>query len=602
MSNIRLFVICGFSCGLISAAASAQDAILIAEDGRSRAAIVVAADASEPERFAAGELAAFLHEISGAEFPVQQEVSADVSRLLVGPGAAKLADPAFSTDGLGSEGLVLHSVGRDLILAGGSPRGTIYAVYTFLEDELGCRWWTSKASSIPRRATLKIGPLNVRLVPPLEYRESFWFDALDGDWAVRNMCNGHFDHIEPTRGGRHEYLGFVHTFYGLIPPEKYFQEHPDWFSELNGQRTAAGGQLCLSNAAMRAELIKNLKERLRAAPGATIASVSQNDWQGACQCVECGRIDREEGSPSGSVLRFVNAVAAEIEPEFPQVAIDTLAYQYTRKPPLRTRPRGNVIVRLCSIECSFSRPLSDERNRAFRDDLLGWSKICERLYVWDYTTNFAHYIMPHPNLRVLAPNIRFFVEHGVKGVFEQGAYQSYGSEMAELRAWVLAKLLWNPSRDPQHLIDEFLNGYYGSAASCVRDYVRLMHDAVDASGDYLDCYSRPDAKFLSLGTLCESLRHLRAAEAAAGADAATLQRVRTAELPLLYVFLVRWSELRKQAAETNTPWPVADDIQAVYEEFMRVAQAENVTRVAEGRAIDWLRQVVDAVAGQQEAP
>jgi len=567
--------------------------IVIAEDGVSRSVVVVAEDATLPEKHAAAELADFLGQVAGAEFDVVSEAEQTQSRLLVGEYAARLADPAFTTEGLGAEGLVIRTVGRDLILAGGRPRGTLYAVYTFLEDVVGWRWWTSKVSTIPHKPTLTVPDLNIRFVPRFEYRESFWFDALDGDWAVRNKCNGHSDRLDAVRGGKHVYEGFVHTFYGLIPPEEYFQDHPDWFSEIDGQRKHERAQLCLTNAEMRRELVKNLKARLRANPAATIASVSQNDWHGYCQCSRCAAIDEEEGSPAGSLLRFVNAVAADIESEFPQVAISTLAYQYTRKPPRQVRPRPNVIVRLCSIECSFSTRLDSARNQAFRDDILGWSKICDRLYIWDYTTNFAHYVLPHPNLRVLGPNVKFFVDHGVKGVFEQGAYQSYGSEMAELRGWVLAKLLWDPSRDADALVNEFVDGYYGPAAEHIRAYLRLTHDAVDASGDYLGCYSPPDAKFLTLDTLRAGCRHLQRAEAAAGDDEELRHRVRVAQLPVLYTFIVRWEALRSEAAAAQIQWPVNDTIQAAFERFMEVVEVEKVTRVAEGRKIDWLKSVVE---------
>lgn len=577
--------------------ADGQD-VIIAENGTNRAAIVVAADATEAERHAAAELASFLKQVTGSDFAVSDQAAAGQNRLLVGPGAAKLADAAFSTEGLGAEGLVIRTAGQDLILAGGRPRGTLYAVYTFLEDTVGCRWWSSKVSTIPKKPTLRVGPLSIRFVPRLEYRESFWFDALDGDWAVRNKCNGNSDRLDAARGGKHTYEGFVHTFYGLIPPDRYFKDHPEWFSEIGGQRTAANAQLCLTNEEMRAELVKNLKERLRANPAATIASVSQNDCFNPCQCARCAAVDQEEGSPAGALLRFVNAVAAEIEPEFPNVAIDTLAYQYTRRPPAKVRPRPNVIVRLCSIECSFSVPLADERNRAFRDDIVGWSKICDRLYIWDYTTNFNHYILPHPNLRVLGPNVRFFVEHGVRGVFEQGAYQSYGSEMAELRGWVLAKLLWDPTLDAQKLIDEFLDGYYGPAAGPIREYLKLTHDAVAASGDALGCFSPADAKFLSLPMLSAGLRLLGQAETAASEDVALRQRVQVAELPLLYTLLVRWETLRKDAEAGAAPWPVDDSIRAVFERFMQIAQAEHVTMVAESRPLEWLRGVVEQVARQ----
>lgn len=586
-----------------------QAQVVIAENGVSRAIILVAADAGEPEKHAANELARFLGEVCGAKFAVSdmkvdanKSAASGMTRILVGHGGAALADVPVNVEGLGEEGFMLRTAGRDLILAGGRPRGTLYAAYTFLEDVAGCRWWTPRAATIPAKPTLKIDKLDIRYVPPLEYRESFWFEAFDGDWAARNKCNGHSERLTSAQGGKHVYEGFVHTFYGLIPPEKYFKDHSDWFSLRDGKRTFENAQLCLTNEEMRKELVKNLKERLRANPAATIASVSQNDCFNNCQCERCAAIDREEGGPAGSLLRFVNAVAADIEGEFPRVAIDTLAYQYTRKPPARVRPRANVIIRLCSIECSFSKPLADERNQAFRDDLLNWSKICNRLYIWDYTTNFAHYVMPHPNLRVLGPNVRFFVEHGVKGVFEQGAYQSYGSEMAELRAWVLAKLLWDPTRDPQKLMDEFLDGYYGPAARHIRAYLKLTHDAVDAAGDYLGCYSPPDAKFLSLATLCDGWKHLQAAETAVGGDAKLAQRVRVAKLPLLYVFLVRWNALRKQAADAGAAWPLAEDVQQVYKQFMETAQEEKITMVAEGRALDWLKSIVDQATQKPASP
>ena len=557
-------------------------AVTIAHEGKSMSVVVVADDATEPERHAAAELAAFLERVTGAPFEVVGQATREGGRLLVGPDAAKLADPAFTIDGLGSDGLVIRTVGNDLILAGGRPRGTLYAVYTFLEDQVGCRWWSSKASTIPHRPTLRVDNLDIRFVPKLEYREPFWFDAFDGDWAVRNKANGFRPSLDARRGGQHVYQGFVHTFYELVPPGKYFADHPDWFSEIDGKRVTERAQLCLTNEAMRKELVKNLKTALRKNPAATLASVSQNDCAGNCRCAACAAVDQEEGSPSGSLLRFVNAVAEEIQDEFPHVAIDTLAYQYTRKPPKLAKPRPNVIVRLCSIECAFGKPLSHERNRAFAEDIEGWSKICDRLYIWDYTTNFAHYVLPHPNLRVLGPNVRFFVDHGVKGVFEQGAYQSHGAEMAELRAWVLAKLLWDPSRNPDQLIDEFLNGYFGSAGPHVRAYLNVMHDALAQSSDDLTCYSPVDAKFLSLDTLCRAAGHLKAAEAAVQDDAALRQRVQVARLPVLYTFLMRWQPLRDAAATAGTAWPLADSRSEVYDEFMRIAKAAEITHIREG--------------------
>lgn len=556
-------------------------AVTLSENGQTKAVIVIAADAPAPERHAAAELAGFLAQITGAQFPIAGEPNQANVNVFVGPQAAKVAQKDFSTDGLGDEGIVIRTVPNGLVLAGGRPRGTLYAVYTFLEDHLGCRWWSSTESTIPSKATIVLNDIDVRYVPVLEYREPYWFDALDGDWSVRNKCNGNGNRIDAERGGKHKYEGFVHTFYPLIPPEKYFADHPEWFSEIDGKRTTERAQLCLTNEEMRVELVKNLKERLRNNPAATIASVSQNDWYGNCQCAKCKAVEEEEGSPAGPMLRFVNAVAADVEQEFPKVAISTLAYQYTRKPPKLVKPRPNVIVQLCSIECSFSKPLADERNKPFRDDIVGWSQICNRLYIWDYTTNFRHHIMPHPNLRVLGPNVKFFVDHNVKGIFEQGAYTTNGAEMAELRAWVLAKLLWDPTRSGDQLVEEFLEGYYGPAAPYMKKYLATVHDAVDQSGDWLGCFEKHTANYLNFETLTKGRIYLLAAEEQVKDDPVLQFRVQVAQLPVMYTFMMRWTEMREAAKTANAEWPMPESIRSAYDRFLEIARKKNVTRLSE---------------------
>ena len=100
-------------------------------------------------------------------------------------------------------------------------------------------------------------------------------------------------------------------------------------------------------------------------------------------------------------------------------------------------------MRLCSIECCFAHPLAtcaSEENRRFRDDIIAWQPVAPLLYIWDYTPNFAHYQQPFPNFDALQPNVRFFVQHDVKGLFEQGNYSGGGyGEMGPLRAYVLGQ-------------------------------------------------------------------------------------------------------------------------------------------------------------------
>jgi len=430
--------------------------------GRALATIVVAPDATVVEAHAAAELAAFLKQITGADFVVQATDAPPAGPLLVvGPGAVqRQVAPDLRLDNLAPDGIVIDSRGPHLVLAGDRPRGTLYAVYSFLETTLGCRWWSAQASTIPHRPDLVVPEQHVRYIPPLEYREPFWMDAFDADWAARNKSNGSTTRLDEQRGGKVNYGGlFVHTFFNLVPPAEHFAAHPEWYSELGGKRVGGAGeyvQLCVTNEELKRFTAQQVLAHLKAHPEANIVSVSQNDTDNHCLCAACRALEEDEGSPAGPLLHFVNHVAAEVAKHYPHVAIDTLAYQYTRKPPTKVKPLPNVIVRLCSIECDFSQPLTAESNRTFADDIVGWSKVCQRLYVWDYVTNFAHYIQPHPNLRVLAPNVRFFVDHGVKGIFEQGAYTSLGAEFAELKAWVLAKLLWDPRLDGEALVAEFV--------------------------------------------------------------------------------------------------------------------------------------------------
>jgi len=366
------------------------------------------------------------------------------------------------------------------------------------------------------------------------------------------------------------YKGFVHTFYPLVPPEKHFATHPEWFSLIDGRRKVEGGQLCTTNPELREEVVRRVREWLKESPEARIVSISQNDWYGACQCPRCKAVDDAEGSHAGTMLSLVNYVAEKLGPEFPEVAFDTLAYQYTRQAPKSVRPRPNVIVRLCSIECDFAAPLEAPSNAKFAQDIRDWSRISNRLYVWDYTTDFAHYIQPHPNWFVLGPNVRFFHRHGVKGLFEQGAYQSFGAEMAEMRAWVLARLLYNPYQDDRKLIREFLEGYYGKAsAKPIWDYLELM--SREAKGFYLTCFSPTTAPFFRFDVMRQAEALWQQAEDAARSDPERLWRVRIGRLPLRYVWLTRWTQLQRECARAGAQWPLPPSRREVAREWHALA-------------------------------
>ena len=217
------------------------------------------------------------------------------------------------------------------------------------------------------------------------------------------------------------------------------------------------------------------------------------------------------------------------------------------------KPRPNVIVRLCSIECNFAFPLSAPQNASFGDDIRGWSKLTSRLYVWDYCTNFANYMQPHPDYFTLGPTLKWFSQNGVKGVFEEGDYSSNGGDMAELKAWLIGQMLWDPKQDPDKLVDEFLVGYYGPAAApSIRKYLELM--AKEAQGVHLS---------FALGTGRPVLRYEVMKQADAlwrGAYFQTYERpdlefrLLQSRLSETYVWLARWSEFRKSSLGAQDRW------------------------------------------------
>ncbi|MCC7492844.1 MAG: DUF4838 domain-containing protein [Fimbriimonadaceae bacterium] len=571
----------------------------LVSNGQSDYCLVTADQPAAADATAARELQAHLQAVTGASLPIRPASQAPpTKRIVVGdsPLARRLA-PEVDPAALRHDGIVLRTVGDDLLLLGRAPRGTLYAVYTFLEDVVGCRWWTATESYTPRRPTLELPALNINYAPALRTRETFYRDAQEGVFSARNKLNGHFHRVAPDYGGHYSILGWCHTFYQLLPPEQYFAAHPEWYSELNGKRVAEGGQLCLANAAMRAELVKQALAWIAKNPSAGMISISQNDWHGRCQCAECRAAEAAEGSPSGPLVRFVNAVADEIGKQYPDFLIETLAYQYTRTPPKLVRPRDNVVIRLCTIECSYAQPLvGGAQNETFRRDIEGWSAIAPKLYIWDYVTNFANFLLPHPNYGVLDDNIRTFVANKAVGLFEQGDAYSTTGDFVRLRAWVLSKLMWDPLLDQEALTAEFLRGYYGAAAPHLQAYLTLLTRRVETAGTYLRCYMNDTAAWLDLPTANEATRLLDAASTAVAGDATLTQRVRRERLPLDLAWLDRGAAFRRRAAGQPSGGPA--DLAAAYAEYKRLQGEYQNGFYGEGRPLGpWLEAL-----GQRFAP
>jgi len=534
-------------------------------------AIVIPDAATPQEKHAAHDLQAHLEQITSERLPVVTDRAlGDKTPIVVGRSALlRKLGIAADLESLGEEGIHIATAGPALALLG-NRRGVLYACYTFLEDYLNCRWLTPDCTVLPRTGAFDIPEIDRRYVPPLEYRATDYPNSRDADWAVRNKMTSSVTDLDEPRGGKVTYRAFVHTFNSLVPPGTYFADHPEYYSEIDGKRVGPErSQLCLTNSDVLRIATESVREWIRESPEASIFSVSQNDWENYCQCADCNALVEEEGSQIGPILHFVNAIADDIAKDHPDKTIDTLAYWYSRKPPKHVRPRPNVVVRLCTIECCFIHPLeTDPYNASFVDDIERWSRISNRLWIWDYVINYAHSIQPFPNLYVLKPNINFFIRNGVTGIYEEANYYSPGGELAELRTYVIAKTLWDPSYDTDRAIDDFLPGYYGQAAPYIRDYLDLLHREVPATPDlHVRIYAAPDA-YLTPNLVRQSASLFDSAEEAVRNDPALLHRVQVARLPVLYAQLALGLEAGEQKA-------------ALVARFEEIARAEEVTKVGE---------------------
>ncbi len=359
----------------------------------------------------------------------------------------------------------------------GGKRGIVYAVTALLE-QLGYRFFAPDCQPVPAGPELTL-PADFALcqTPVFEYRNSHWHGVTPAFAPLLRLNACSQGPLAEELGGDIHYAGFVHTLGDLAEMEKIDGEYTD-------------RQPCLCDEKVFETVVKNLRKRLQEDPTAAIASVSQNDshdWGRGCQCEKCRALDEAEGSDMGSLLHFVNRVAETLAPEFPDVAFDTLAYRYTRRAPAKAKSRENVIVRLCSIECCFSHPIAECNetiipvdDEPFADTLRSWAAHSDRIYIWDYTTNFRNYNSLFPNFGVLRPNLKFFADNNVKGVFEQGNNQDINGEFGELRAYLLAKLLWDPYMSEETYsrhMDEFLAGYYGAGWQAIRRFIDRMQAA-----------------------------------------------------------------------------------------------------------------------------
>lgn len=490
--------------------------VCLVSKGKPQARIVLAQE-SDVNRKAAQLLQRFVRETSGGELPIVANGRRSKNCVVIGESTNEATD----------DGYVIDCSHGTLAIKTAGGKGAIYGVAALLEKQLGVDYLAKDFYTLTPSADVRIPQMHVAESPAFRFRQTFSYSNNDSTYRDWMRLQEHREMFAADM--------WVHTFDRLLPSSVYGKSHPEYYSFINGERRPGNhSQWCLTNPDIFEIVAHRIDSIFKANPNQNMISVSQNDGNDTyCQCPECRKVNEYEGSPAGCYVRFLNRLAER----FPDKQFSTLAYLFTMHPPKHVKPLPNVNIMLCDIDTKREVPLTDnESGRDFVRALEGWAKISNNIFVWDYGINFDNVVAPFPNFHILKKNIQLFKRNHATMLFEQ-VNGTLGTDFAELRAYMLGKLMWNPELDADSLMQRFMRGYYGAAAPYLYRYQQMLTGALLASGTPLWIYDSPITH--KNGMLNANLRKaynelFGEAEKAVAADSATLAHVRIARLPLRY--------------------------------------------------------------------
>ena len=514
----------------LSSCAQPLPHLAIVHQGQSPYALVIAPDADRYSQQAARLIQQYTQQVTGVHLPLL--TAGDTTQLhqpAIAIGQTAWIPAAWRQDieQLPEGGVFIAAHTPHVIITGGGKRGVLNAAYSWVEQVLTCRLYADSVLYIPELQNIFIPPtIHITEKPAFLFRQVYDPQAMNARYMDWHRLNDFAD-----------FWGlWGHSFFKLVPPEQYFHTHPEYFALVNGKRQPT--QLCLSQPAVVQLIIQTLQQRMQKNPDALYWSVAPEDNTAFCQCDSCQQRYARYGGIAGALLHFVNQIAAH----FPDHIITTLAYGPTQHPPQHIEAAPNVGIMLSTIDCDRSEPIAtSSRSAPFRHDLEGWERLTQHLMIWDYTVQFTHYLAPFPDFHTFQPNLQYFAQHRVEAVFEQGSGEDPGL-FDELRCYMLAKLLWNPDADVKAIQQDFLQGYYGTAAPDIARYINSMQQALQQSHARLDIYGNPlDASnsWLSPDSLASYHQLLKQAMDAVQKTPALYMRVQKVYLSYLYVRLLQ---------------------------------------------------------------
>ena len=499
------------------------------------------------------------------------------------------------------EGWAIKAVDGNLVLTGSKVRGTLYAVYHLLEDELGVHWWNPWEEYVPSKECAAISAdLDKSGVPAMTYRDIYLSESQEDVhymFATRNRLNGFASNTPLSFGGKEAYSlpDHVHTFklyfrpiytdnsdgkFGketewmdaIGNPERVnlYDQHPEWFAyNRTTDERMAGGQLCLNNEelyeAFEKKFLANIRYCIDKAdaegkPHPRYYDLSPADVGGHCQCEKCTASIAARGA-SGNLQRFVGRLATAAKKAFPEenLLVETLSYWDYLDPPLDdTKPADNVVIRFADNNMDILHDIHHKNNAVMKERLRAWRKITPKgnLQIWDYGTIYGTNGV-FPSMYKYQENVKTFLDHNAGGQFIE--LEDYiNTDFWDMKLWLLARVMEVPDQDYDALMNTFLYGYYGKeAGTVIRQYLDFMHEKAEAYDGHITYRTNiSGALWLNAADILKGDNLFEKAMEAASDNAIYCKRLRAARCGLDRVIAEGYDKWCSQAEDAGIAWNV----------------------------------------------
>ncbi len=408
---------------------------------------------------------------------------------------------------------------HDQLIITGDDEALRCGIYTLL-NKFGIHWLNPAEEPFLPQAQVKFDAEKFAGIhkPDFTYRSlhicagKHHYDDRIGRWMSFNRMNRKLTHLpeDDVVGFRLQELGLlpdttVHAYDLLIPEEKYFKSHPEYFALLGGKRNPAGGQLCLSNMEMREAFARELLAQIKQRPHIGVFGFPPNDGYGHCECEKCVALDRPEDRPkglvNGRIADFVKDICARMDKAAPGVMLGHYSYSnFADFIELLTAPPKNLLVSVTQFHChkhGIADPACPEnaKNHARLKHIR--SKV-EHVYIYDYFSNKIGR-MPGPFFRSVVEDFKLYKELGLDGwLSEASAHTAVSWESQWMNFYLAAKLLWSTDGTPDDMLAEICHIRYGNAAKVMFKYWKALEKGMM---DMPGCMRKDPGDFTKLFTL-----------------------------------------------------------------------------------------------------